>query len=109
MRCRGADYEEILEAGGGIHASARAVREAKVDVLAAQVHERLDGMLKHGIVALEGKSGYGLSPEAEIKSLQSRCGSGASGHPIEVVRTFLGAHVVPEEYKDEPARLREAC
>lgn len=99
MRCRGADYEEILAAGGGIHASARAVREARVDDLAAQVRDRLDGMLRHGIVALEGKSGYGLSPDAEIKSLHA-LRRGANGHPIEVVRTFLGAHVVPEEYQD---------
>lgn len=98
MRCRGADYEEILAAGGGIHASARAVREADLEDLAAQVHERLDRMLRYGIVALEGKSGYGLTVEAELKSLQA-LRRGAHSHPIEVVRTFLGAHVVPEEFK----------
>lgn len=99
MRCRGADYEEILEAGGGIHASARAVRDATLQDLAAQVRARLDGMLKYGIVALEGKSGYGLTQESELKSLQAMR-SGSNGHPIELVRTFLGAHVIPEEYKD---------
>ena len=98
LRCRGADYEEILAAGGGIHASARAVCETPLTTLAAQVRGRLDDFLRHGVVALEGKSGYGLSTEGELKSLQA-LRTGAREHPIEVVRTFLGAHVVPEAFR----------
>jgi len=98
MRCRGADYEEILAAGGGIHASARALRTCNQDDLADGVRERLDRMLLHGTVAIEAKSGYGLTTESEMKSLRALRHAGAR-HPLTVVRTFLGAHVVPEEYK----------
>ncbi len=97
MRCRGKDYEEILAAGGGIHASARAVREAELDTLVAGVSARLDRMLVHGTVAAEAKSGYGLTTESELKSLRA-IRRAAARHPMTVARTFLGAHVVPEEY-----------
>ncbi len=101
-RCRGADYEEILATGGGIHASARALRACSQDELARDVHERLDRMLLHGTVAVEAKSGYGLTVESELKSLRA-IRQGAAKHPLTVVRTFLGAHVVPEEYKRDRA------
>ncbi len=102
MRCRGADYEAILAAGGGIHASAAATREAPVDDLARGVRARLDAFLRHGTTLVEGKSGYGLTFESEIKSLVA-LRRGAARHPVEVVRTFLGAHVVPAEFKADRA------
>ncbi|MDA1196230.1 MAG: imidazolonepropionase [Planctomycetota bacterium] len=97
MRCRGADYEAILAAGGGIHASARATRAARQGDLTRLVRERFDSMLRHGTVAVEAKSGYGLSTRSELASLRA-IRSAAARHPITAVRTFLGAHVVPEEY-----------
>ena len=103
MRCRGADYEEILAAGGGIHASARALREKSVVELARDVRTRFDSMLRHGTVAAEAKSGYGLTLESELASLKA-IRRAAHRHPIHAVRTFLGAHVVPQEY----ARKRKA-
>ena len=102
MRCRGADYEQILAAGGGIHASARALRELGVQALARGVRARLDTMLLHGTVAVEAKSGYGLSTKSELASLKA-IRRAAKGHPITAVRTFLGAHVVPQEYADDRA------
>lgn len=97
QRCRGADYETILASGGGIHASARALRELSLADLAEGVRGRLDRMLLHGTVAAEAKSGYGLTTESELRSLRA-IRQAAARHPLTVVRTFLGAHVVPEEY-----------
>ncbi|MFV1958575.1 MAG: imidazolonepropionase, partial [Planctomycetota bacterium] len=88
-RCRGATYEEILAAGGGIHASAARLAETPVDVLATDVRRRLDRFLLHGTTTVEGKSGYGLSTANEIKSLIA-LRRGARGHPVRVVPTFLG-------------------
>ncbi len=102
MRCRGADYEEILAAGGGIHASARALRDLTLDELAEGVRSRFDRMLIHGTVAVEAKSGYGLTTESELRSLRA-IRQVANRHPLTVVRTFLGAHVVPEEYRRDRA------
>lgn len=99
LRCRGATYEEIFAAGGGIHASAAHLRDTPLDVLAAGVRKRLDRMLLHGTTTAEAKSGYGLSTKAEIKSLKALARGGRE-HPVTVVPTFLGAHAVPPEYKD---------
>lgn len=99
MRCRGATYEEIFAAGGGIHASAEALRDTSIDVLAAGVRRRLDRMLLHGTTAIEAKSGYGLTTESEIKSLKALARA-ARGHPVEVAATFLGAHALPPEYRE---------
>lgn len=108
-RCRGEDYEAILKAGGGIHASAEALRAAPLSALVHGVRERFDGMLLHGTTAAEAKSGYGLSPESEVKSLRA-LRKGAAQHPLTVTRTFLGAHVVPREYaRDRAAYVRLLC
>ncbi len=102
MRCRGADYEEILAAGGGIHASAEALRDAPLEDLVRDVRGRLDDFLRHGTTVVEGKSGYGLTPQSELKSLKALRRAG-SKHPVEVIRTFLGAHVVPKAFADRRA------
>ncbi len=94
-RCRGADYEEILKAGGGIHASAEALRATSEDTLVAGLLPRLDAMLRHGIVAAEAKSGYGLTTESELKSLRAIKRANRQ-HPLTLIPTFLGAHVVPK-------------
>lgn len=98
MRCRGADYEQILSAGGGIHASARALQATSQKALVEGLRPRLDQFLLHGTTVVEAKSGYGLTYESEIKSLKAMRTAGHR-HPISVVRTFLGAHAIPPEYR----------
>lgn len=99
-RCAGADYLAIAQAGGGILSSVRAVRAASETDLVAGVVERLDAFLAHGTTTIEGKSGYGLSTEHEVKSLHALTRA-AAGHPLTVMRTFLGAHEVPAEYRPD--------
>jgi imidazolonepropionase len=106
-RCRGASYEQILAAGGGILASARALQRMSVAALAKDVRKRLDGMLLHGTTTAEAKSGYGLTTESEVKSLVA-LREAAHGHPVTVVPTFLGAHALPAEHrKDRRAYVDE--
>ena len=99
MRCRGASYEEIFEAGGGIHASARRLREQPIEGLVTGIRRRFDRMLLHGTTTVEAKSGYGLNTESEIKSLQA-IRRASRDHPMRVVRTFLGAHAMPPEHAE---------
>ncbi|MHC5010647.1 MAG: imidazolonepropionase [Planctomycetota bacterium] len=107
MRCRGATYEEIFAAGGGIHASAEVLQDASEEELARGVRKRLDRMLLHGTTVAEAKSGYGLTTESELKSLRALA-RGARGHPVRVVPTFLGAHAMPPRYRgNRRAYVRE--
>jgi len=102
-RLQGATYSQIAARGGGILSTVAATRAASLDDLALLVRSRLDAMLALGTTLAEAKSGYGLSTEAEIKQLDAvRLGS--AGHPVEVVPTFLGAHTVPKDRKDDRAR-----
>ncbi len=99
MRIKGKTYQEIAKAGGGIKSSVRALRSKSKQELVQLTLPRLDRMLSHGTTTIEAKSGYGLSLEDEIKMLEvikelDRI------HPVDLVPTFLGAHEVPEEYKD---------
>ncbi len=108
-RIAGATYEEIAEAGGGIRSSAEAVRKAPVKALAQQALAALREMAAHGTSTVEAKSGYGLSVEGEIKSLEA-IQQAAKAWPGTVVPTLLGAHVVPKEFQSKPQRyVREVC
>ena len=98
MRLEGATYMEIMNAGGGIHATTRMTREATEDELVEQTLRRLDSFLKHGVTTVEGKSGYGLDLETELKQLRAMKRLNEI-HPIDLVPTFMGAHAVPQEYK----------
>ncbi|MDW0118761.1 imidazolonepropionase [Sporosarcina thermotolerans] len=98
MRLEGATYMEIMNAGGGIHATTRMTRESTEDVLVEQTTRRLDSFLKHGVTTVEGKSGYGLDLETELKQLRVMKRLNES-HPIDLVPTFMAAHAVPQEYK----------
>ncbi len=100
-RLRGESYMSIMERGGGIANSVRATRQATKDELVALGRKRLDRMLSFGVTTVEGKSGYGLDHDTEIKQLDVMQALDAS-HPIDVVSTFLGAHAVPEEYRRDP-------
>lgn len=97
-RISGATYEQIAEAGGGIRSSVEAVRKAGKSLLAEKVREALEQMAEQGTTTIEAKSGYGLSLESEIKSLEA-IRLAAQRWPGTVVPTLLGAHVVPGEFK----------
>jgi len=108
-RIAGANYEEIAEAGGGIRASLRGVRESSTPELASHVLRALDEMAAHGTTTVEAKSGYGLSLEAEIKSLEA-IAHASQLWPGTVVPTLLGAHVVAPEFRDNPEEyVRIVC
>jgi len=98
MRLEGATYMDIMNSGGGIHATTRMTREATEDELVAQTTRRLDSFLAHGVTTVEGKSGYGLDLETELKQLRAMKRLNET-HPIDLVATFMGAHAVPQEFK----------
>lgn len=97
-RLRGERYEDILAAGGGIHSTVRATREATADELRNAAVHRAKRMLGTGTTTIEVKSGYGLDPAAELRMLEA-AGTIGDHLAVDVVRTFL-AHVVPAEYTD---------
>lgn len=99
MRLEGKTYMEIMNAGGGIHASTRATQEASFDAIYAQSKERLDKLLLHGVTTIEAKSGYGLTLEHELKQLHV-AKKLQEDHPLRIVSTFMGAHAIPLPYKD---------
>ncbi|MGA7513204.1 MAG: imidazolonepropionase [Candidatus Sulfotelmatobacter sp.] len=96
-RIEGASYEEIAAAGGGIRSSVEDVRRAGKRVLTEKVLAVLRDMAAHGTTTVEAKSGYGLTVESELKSLEA-IREAASRWPGTVVATLLGAHVVPKEF-----------
>lgn len=100
-RMRGESYEDILAAGGGIRSTVAATRAAPADALVAAASERLDRMLAHGTTTAEVKSGYGLDVETERRMLEVVARLDRL-HSVDLVPTFLGAHVVPSEYAGEP-------
>jgi imidazolonepropionase len=106
MRARGATYEEIAAAGGGIRSTVRKTRAATTDELCQQALKHARWFLQCGTTTVEAKSGYGLSLEDELKSL--RVIRDVQSHTaLEFVPTFLGAHAVPEEHANEPARYTD--
>jgi len=97
-RISGANYEEIAEAGGGIRSSIDGVRKASKAALTQKIVAALADLAGHGTTTVEAKSGYGLSLESELKSLEA-IRAAAREWPGTVVPTFLGAHAVPPEYR----------
>jgi imidazolonepropionase len=98
LRARGATYQEIAAAGGGILATVRATRAASTRELVALARPRLDLMLAHGTTTCEAKSGYGLTTADELKLLDAIRRLDAA-HAVDLVPTFCGAHEVPPEFK----------
>ena len=105
-RIEGASYEEIAAAGGGIRSSLEGVRRAGKRVLAEKVLAMLRDMATHGTTTVEAKSGYGLTVESELKSLEA-IRDAASRWPGTVVATLLGAHVVPREFQGRSPKYVE--
>ncbi len=97
-RLRGDSYMDIMQRGGGIANSVNATRAASKEELIALGKKRLDSMAKFGVTTVEGKSGYGLDHETEIKQLEVMQALQAN-HSIDIVTTFMGAHSVPVPYK----------
>ncbi len=102
MRCQGSTYREIAESGGGIRSTVRATREAGELQLTAVARRYRDWFLRGGTTTVEAKTGYGLSPEAELKLLRVIAALDREG-PLRYVPTFLGAHEIPDEYRGRTA------
>jgi imidazolonepropionase len=99
LRCQGKTYEEIAGAGGGIRSSVRQVRAATPAQLTERVERYCWQFLSHGTTTIEAKSGYGLSVSDELKILKVL--AALRGHiRLEMIPTFLGAHDVPDEYRE---------
>ena len=108
-RLRGATYEEISRAGGGIVSTMRATRAASEDELLAHSLPRARALASEGVTTLEVKSGYGLDLDSELKMLRvaRRLGEQLG---IDVVRTFLGAHALPPEFANrQEDYVRHVC
>jgi len=101
MRIAGATYEQIAAAGGGIASSVANLRKAKPADLQARALANLRRMAAHGTTTIEAKSGYGLDLPSELKILRLHREL-AKEQPLEIVSTFLGAHVPPPEYRAKP-------
>ena len=101
MRLNGASYEEVARAGGGIISTVSDTRLSSIEDLVKGSLPRVDQLISEGVTLIEVKSGYGLDRETELKMLKA-ARQIQSERPIRVVTTFLGAHAVPPEYKDDP-------
>ena len=101
MRLEGSTYLEILAAGGGILSTVQSTRTATIESLIEQTRPRLQSMLAHGTTTAEAKTGYGLETETELRMLQALLNLDEEG-PLELAITFLGAHAIAPEYKDQP-------
>lgn len=99
-RMRGESYMEIMNRGGGIVNTTRATREATEEELIESGRQRLDAMMRLGITTVEGKSGYGLDKETELKQLRVMRYLNET-HPMEIMSTFMGAHAIPAEWKNK--------
>jgi len=100
MRIRGADYHQIAEAGGGILSSVKAVRNAAPEDLEAQARRAVHQFARHGTTTVEAKSGYGLDENGELKTLVVL--AAIDGQPLDIVSTYLGAHIIPPEHRKKP-------
>ncbi len=100
LRARGATYAEIMAAGGGIHSTVRATREASRTELFELAHARVQTMLELGTTTVEAKSGYGLDLDTEVKQLEVLMEL-SRRHPVDIVPTFMGAHAVPRDQDPE--------
>ncbi len=97
-RLRGDSYMDIMKRGGGIINSVRGTMEASKEELIELGKKRLNSMLSFGVTTVEGKSGYGLDYDTEIKQLEAMEELNRI-HPLDIITTFLGAHAVPKDYK----------
>ena len=100
MRLKGATYVEIMNNGGGIVNTVNNTRKESIEILKNEAKKRLNKMIEMGVTTIEGKSGYGLDYETELKQLEVMKQLNDE-HYIDIVSTFLGAHDIPKEFKDD--------
>jgi imidazolonepropionase len=101
LKIAGASYEEIAHKGGGILNSVKKLRAATSEALKLRARAALREFAAHGTTTIEAKSGYGLDVESELRILELHKELSAE-QPLEIISTFLGAHVVPAEYRSKP-------
>ncbi len=106
QRLQGKSYLEILAAGGGILSTVRSTRIASLRKLVEETQPRLQAMFRHGTTTAEAKTGYGLQLATELRMLQALIALDNEG-PIELSMTFLGAHAIAPEFKDQPDRYTD--
>ena len=99
LRLQGVGYMEIMEKGGGINASVNATKNASFEDLYRAGWDRLNSMVEFGVTSVEGKSGYGLYKDTELKQLEVMKKL-KEDHPVDIITTYMGAHSLPDEYKD---------
>ena len=97
----GVPYLQILQEGGGILSTVNSTKKSDKKELYIKAKKSMDRMLEFGVTTLEAKSGYGLNLETEKKQLEVAHDLDKN-HPIDIVHTFLGAHAIPKEYKENP-------
>jgi imidazolonepropionase len=100
MKLKGVPYLEILKMGGGILSTVESTWAATKEELKRKAKKSLKQMLLHGTTTIEAKSGYGLDLETEVKCLQAAAELDREGE-IDIVSTYMGAHAVPKEYKED--------
>ena len=101
MRLLGKTYLEIQAAGGGILSTVLATRAGSLEKMVEDTRQRLWSMFIHGTTTAEVKTGYGLRISAELRMLQALMALDRQG-PLEIAPTFMGAHTIAPEYKDNP-------
>ena len=101
MKMAGAKYLDILAAGGGIISTVHATRTASIESLIAQTRPRLLRMFAHGTTTAEAKTGYGLQTATELRLLKALLALDDES-PLDLAITFLGAHAIAPEFKDDP-------
>jgi imidazolonepropionase len=106
LRITGASYEEIAKRGGGILNSVSKLRAATSDTLKQRAHFALKQFAAYGTTTVEAKSGYGLDLASELKILKLHKEL-SSEQPLDIISTFLGAHVVPGEFRTRPAGVKD--
>lgn len=105
MKLKGVSYLDILAAGGGIHSTVTSTKNGSFNELYNKAKKSLDTMLSYGITTVEAKSGYGIDDfQTELKQMEVAKKLNED-HPVDVVSTFMAAHAIPMEYKDDPDRF----
>lgn len=101
-RAAGVPYMEIHSRGGGIANTVKATRASSLEQLLSAATPRLERMLELGVTTVEGKSGYGLDLETELRQLEAMRILDAR-QPVDIVPTYMGPHSIPPEFKDNPS------
>lgn len=109
MRLEGRSYMEIMQAGGGIRSTTQSTRILSAEQMAEKTLPFVNELLSYGVTTLEIKSGYGLDKETELRQLQSMKIL-EEMTPIRIVKTYMGAHALPDEFKNNPSGyIRYIC